>query len=62
MCSSTIINVAIVGSGRKVCHSSHVLVGLRIVENCYVGQNLFIEANVTLSDARKIQNNVSVYK
>jgi len=52
---------AIVGSGSKIWHFSHIMQAI-IGENCTIGQNVFIANNVTLGDNIKIQNNVSVYE
>lgn len=52
---------AIIGSGTKVWHFSHIMNGARIGKNCVVGQNVFIASGVEIGNNVKIQNNVSVY-
>ena len=53
---------AVVGSGTKIWHFSHVLPGSKIGERCNIGQNVVIGPDVTIGSRCKIQNNVSVYK
>lgn len=60
--SSYVDDKAIVGSGTKIWHFSHVMAGARIGKNCTLGQNVFIGSNVVVGDGCKIQNNVSLYK
>lgn len=52
---------AIIGSGTKIWHFSHLMAGCRIGERCTIGQNVFIDATVQVGSDVKIQNNVSVY-
>lgn len=52
---------AILGSGTKVWHFSHVCKGARIGKDCSLGQNVFVGNDVTIGNNVKIQNNVSVY-
>ncbi|UCH22285.1 MAG: Gfo/Idh/MocA family oxidoreductase [Deltaproteobacteria bacterium] len=53
---------AIIGTGTKIWHFSHILSGSRIGENCNIGQNVVIGPDVNIGKSCKIQNNVSVYK
>lgn len=53
---------AIIGSGTKIWHFSHVCKGAKIGENCVLGQNVFIAPNVSIGNGVKIQNGVSVYE
>jgi UDP-2-acetamido-3-amino-2,3-dideoxy-glucuronate N-acetyltransferase len=53
---------AVVGTGTKIWHFSHVLSGSKIGERCNIGQNVVIGPDVTIGSSCKIQNNVSVYK
>jgi UDP-2-acetamido-3-amino-2,3-dideoxy-glucuronate N-acetyltransferase len=52
---------AIIGSGTKIWHFSHLMPGCRIGNGCIIGQNVFLDNNVFIGDGVKIQNNVSVY-
>ncbi len=54
-------NVSI-GKGTKIWHFSHVLKGSRIGGDCNIGQNVVVGPDVSIGDACKIQNNVSVFK
>src|SRR5215469_924613 len=51
-----------IGAGTKIWHFSHVMAGAVIGEDCSLGQNVFVAANVRIGDGCKIQNNVSVYE
>ena len=53
---------AVIGSGTKIWHFSHVMSKAVIGNNCNLGQNVFIGDEVILGDNVKIQNNVSVYE
>ena len=53
---------AVIGTGTKIWHFSHVLPGSKIGERCNIGQNVVIGPDVTIGKNCKIQNNVSVYK
>lgn len=53
---------AIVGSGCKIWHFSHVMSGARLGKSCNIGQNVLIASDVSLGSNVKVQNNVSVYK
>ena len=52
---------AIVRSGTRIWHFTHVMAGARIGRDCVIGQNCFIGARAVIGDGVKIQNNVSVY-
>jgi predicted dehydrogenase/acetyltransferase-like isoleucine patch superfamily enzyme len=51
-----------VGTGTKIWHFSHIIVGSKIGKNCSIGQNVVIGPEVKIGNGCKIQNNVSVYK
>ena len=51
-----------IGSGTRIWHFAHILPRTRIGRNCSLGQNVMAGPDVTIGDACKIQNNVSVYK
>jgi UDP-2-acetamido-3-amino-2,3-dideoxy-glucuronate N-acetyltransferase len=53
---------AVVCTGTKIWHFSHVLTGSRIGERSNIGQNVVIGPDVIIGKNCKIQNNVSVYK
>lgn len=53
---------AIVGSGTKIWHFSHVMNSAVLGENCVLGQNVFVGNKVRIGNNVKIQNNVSVYE
>ena len=50
-----------IGSGTKIWHFSHVMVGAQLGRNCNLGQNVLISSDVKIGNNVKIQNNVSVY-
>jgi UDP-2-acetamido-3-amino-2,3-dideoxy-glucuronate N-acetyltransferase len=52
---------AVIGSGTKIWHFSHIMSGAVIGENCNIGQNVVISPQVVLGNNVKVQNNVSVY-
>jgi UDP-2-acetamido-3-amino-2,3-dideoxy-glucuronate N-acetyltransferase len=51
-----------VGAGTKVWHLSHIRSSARIGRECVIGRNVYVDADVTIGDLVKVQNNVSVYK
>ncbi len=51
-----------IGHGTKIWHFCHIMGAARIGERCNIGQNVFVDVDVVIGDACKIQNNVSVYK
>jgi UDP-2-acetamido-3-amino-2,3-dideoxy-glucuronate N-acetyltransferase len=53
---------AIIGSGSKIWHFSHVMGTAEIGENCILGQNVFVGNKVILGNNVKVQNNVSLYE
>lgn len=53
---------AIIGSGSKIWHFSHIMCSAQIGDNCILGQNVFIGNKVKLGNKVKVQNNVSVYE
>lgn len=52
---------AVIGSGTKIWHFSHIMTDVIIGANCNFGQNVFIASGVKLGDNVKVQNNVSIY-
>lgn len=52
---------AVIGRGSKVWHFCHLMPKSRIGKDCILGQNVFIDNNVSVGNGVKIQNNVSVY-
>lgn len=59
--SAIIDEGAIIESGVKVWHFSHIMPNARIGENCNIGQNVVIASGVVLGKNVKVQNNVSIY-
>lgn len=60
--SSYVDEGAVVGTGSKIWHFSHVQRGAVIGQHCTIGQNVNIGNNVCIGNGVKIQNNVSVYE
>ncbi len=60
--SAIVDDGAVLGTGSKVWHFSHVLGGSRIGENCILGQSVMAGPDVVIGSGCKIQNNVSIYK
>jgi UDP-2-acetamido-3-amino-2,3-dideoxy-glucuronate N-acetyltransferase len=52
---------AIVESGTKIWHFSHIMSGSNIGKNCNIGQNVVVSPGVVLGKNCKVQNNVSIY-
>lgn len=52
---------AIIGSGSRVWHFTHICGGARIGDNCSFGQNVFVGNDVKVGNNVKVQNNVSIY-
>lgn len=52
---------AIIGAGTKIWNWTKVREGVRIGSNCVISQCVYIDFNVSIGDACKIQNSVSVY-
>ena len=59
--SAIVEDGAVLGTGCKVWHFSHVLAGSRIGENCIFGQNVMVGPDVIVGAGCKVQNNVSIY-
>ena len=59
--SAYVDNGALVGTGTKIWHFSHVMKGAKIGERCVIGQNVNIDNGTIIGDNVKIQNNVSIY-
>ncbi len=51
-----------IGEGTRIWHFSHVMPRAVIGKSCNIGQNVYIDNDVTIGNGVKIQNNVSVYK
>ncbi len=60
--SAIIDTGAVVGSGTKIWHFSHISDSATIGENCVLGQNVYVGPNCRIGSGVKIQNNVSVYE
>jgi UDP-2-acetamido-3-amino-2,3-dideoxy-glucuronate N-acetyltransferase len=52
---------AVIGSGTKIWHFSHIMSGAVLGRQCNLGQNVFIASGVVIGNNVKIQNNVSLY-
>ena len=52
---------AVIGSGTRIWHFSHIMGGCSIGENCTIGQNVMVADKVVLGRGVKIQNNVSLF-
>jgi acetyltransferase-like isoleucine patch superfamily enzyme len=59
--SAEVEDGAVIGSGTRVWHLSHLRAGSRIGSDCNLGRNVYVDPDVTIGDRCKIQNNVSVY-
>ena len=51
-----------VGAGTKIWHIAHIRSSATLVEDCVIGRNVYVDANVVIGSRVKIQNNVSVYQ
>ncbi len=60
--SSYVDGGAIIGSGTKIWHFSHVMAGATIGERCTLGQNVVVMPGTSIGNNVKIQNNVSIYE
>jgi UDP-2-acetamido-3-amino-2,3-dideoxy-glucuronate N-acetyltransferase len=60
--SSYVDDGAIIGSGTRIWHFSHIMPDVIIGEDCSIGQNVMIGPRVRVGNRCKIQNNVSVYE
>lgn len=52
---------AVIGSGTKIWHFTHVMSGATLGQHCNLGQNVFVANGVIIGNNVKIQNNVSLY-
>lgn len=52
---------AVIGSGTKVWHFSHIFANAMIGKNCSFGQNTMVADGVVIGDNVKVQNNVAIY-
>ncbi len=59
--SSYVDKGALVGSGTKIWHFSHVMSGAKIGERCSIGQNVNVGGRAVIGNGVKVQNNVSIY-
>jgi len=59
--TAVVDNGAVVGSGTKIWHYSHVCAGAIIGNDCNVGQNVYIGDGARIGNNCKVQNNVSIY-
>ena len=60
--SSAIIDKgAVIGSGSRIWHFTHVCGGAKIGQNVSLGQNVFVGDEVIIGNNCKVQNNVSIY-
>ena len=59
--SSYLDDSAIIGSGSKIWHFTHIMKNSTIGKKCNIGQNVVISPNVILGNNVKVQNNVSIY-
>ncbi len=60
--SSYVDDGAVVGSGTKIWHFSHVMGGAVIGERCNLGQNVVVMPGTRMGNNVKVQNNVSIYE
>lgn len=59
--SAIIDEGAIIGTGTKIWHFSHIMPNCTIGNSCNIGQNVVVSPQVTLGNNVKVQNNVSIY-
>ncbi|MCC7338456.1 MAG: Gfo/Idh/MocA family oxidoreductase [Pirellulaceae bacterium] len=52
---------AVIGSGTRIWHFSHISDEAELGERCNLGQNVFVAPKVKIGANVKIQNNVSIY-
>jgi UDP-2-acetamido-3-amino-2,3-dideoxy-glucuronate N-acetyltransferase len=60
--SSYVDDGAVIGTGTKIWHFSHILPGAVIGERCNLGQNVVVMGGTRLGNNVKVQNNVSIYQ
>lgn len=51
-----------IGTGTKIWHFCHLMPRAVVGAHCILGQNVFVDNDVSIGNGVKIQNNVSVYK
>lgn len=51
-----------VGAGTRIWHHAHVRADATVGRDCVIGKNVFVDAQVSVGDRCKIQNNASVYR
>ena len=59
--SSWIDDGAVIGTGTKIWHFSHIMPDSVIGAGCNIGQNVVVSPQCRIGDNVKIQNNVSIY-
>lgn len=52
---------AMIGSGTKIWHFSHLMKNSEVGPGCNIGQNVVVSPDVKLGKNVKVQNNVSIY-
>jgi len=52
---------AVIGSGCKIWHFSHVMPGATLGDHCSLGQNVYVASSASLGARCRVQNNVSLY-
>jgi len=52
---------AVIGSGTRIWHFSHIMPDCKIGNDCNFGQNVVVSPGCVIGNNVKIQNNVSVY-
>jgi len=52
---------AVIGTGCKIWHFSHIMPGAVLGDGCNIGQNVVVSPDVVLGKNCKVQNNVSIY-
>lgn len=60
--SATVEATAVLGSGSKIWHRSHVRAGSRIGADCTIGLSVYVDSEVVIGDRCKIENHVSLYR
>jgi len=60
--SSFVDSGAVIGSGTKIWHFSHIMPGAVIGRECNLGQNVVVMPGTRIGNNVKIQNNVSIYE
>ncbi len=53
---------AVIGTGSRIWHFSHIMPGAIIGERCNLGQNVVVMPGTRLGNNVKVQNNVSIYE